>query len=154
MKVTRQNEPVSRQSTKLKVRVFKINGDMVECKHEASNRSIKAYAGRLANELSIGQVIEVTYSLDNDGGGYTVSNSLVEEIEAIILDAQHIIANGIMFTSIIVENPKTHKRLHSLVSSSERMFNNTSILIKGDIVNLRLNNGILFNIEVKNGNNT
>lgn len=148
MKVNKNSESPNRNSTKIKVRVLRVAGDIVECKHEASNRTVRAFIGEHIRELSPGQIIEVEYSSNNAASGYVVYDDLIEIVEAEVLEAHHIIANGIMYTSIILENSKTHKRLHSLVQSTERMFQDTSILIKGDIVKLRLNNGVLFNVGV------
>ena len=63
-----------------------------------------------------------------------------------MLEVQHIIAEGKMFSSVIFEDTATHRRMHSLVSNNNKLFKYSSILIKNDIVTIKLNNGELFQI--------
>lgn len=133
-------------SSVIKVQIRKVLDETIECKHITSNFQIKAFY-RNDMHLSEGQVVLVEFRKTANGGGYIVIDDLMEEIDAKVLEAQHLIADGLMYTSIIAEILDTRKRMHSLVSSSNKLFSETSIIIKGDTVKLRINNGALFNIK-------
>lgn len=133
-------------SSVIKVQIRKVLDETIECKHITSNFQIKAFY-RNDMHLSEGQVVLVEFRKTANGGGYIVIDDLMEEIDAKVLEAQHLIADGLMYTSIIAESLDTRKRMHSLVSSSNKLFSETSIIIRGDTVKLRINNGSLFNIK-------
>lgn len=134
------------ESSRMKVQIKKIVGETIECKHITSNYQITAYIKK-EMQLSVGQVVMVEFKKLQNGGGYIVVDDLIEEVDAKVLDAQHIISDGMMYTSLILENTDNKKRLHSLVPSNNKLFSSTSIIITGDIVKLKINNGVLFNIE-------
>lgn len=133
-------------SSRIKVQIKKIVGDTIECKHITSNFQVRAFYRR-DMQLVEGQVVLVEFRKSANGGGYVVVDDLMEEIDAKVLEAQHLIADGMMYTSIIVESFDSKKRMHSLVPSSNKLFSETSIIIKDDIVKIRINNGTLFNIK-------
>lgn len=129
----------------IKAQIKKILDDMIECTHITSNFKVKAYIKR-GMSFEIGQVVLLEYRTSSSGSGYIVLDPLMEEIEATVIEAQHIIDNGMMYTSLIMENPLTKERMHSLVPSTNKLFGNTSIIITGDKVKMRVNNGNLFSI--------
>lgn len=135
-------------SSRIKVQIKKFVGDKVECKHITSSYKIEAFF-KQEMDLSEGQVVLVEFrqSRTARGGAYVVIDDLMEEVDAKVLEAQHMIADGLMYTSIIAENPETKKRMHSLVSSSNKLFAETSVIMKGDNVRIRVNNGVLFSIK-------
>ena len=135
-----------KDANKIKVQIKKINDDTIECRHITSNYNIRAFVQKEHN-LEIGQVVQLEYRRTSGGGGYIVVDDLMEEIEANVLEAQHIISNGMMYTSLILENPDTKQRIHSLVPSTNKLFSSTSIIITGDIVRMKINNGNLFSIK-------
>lgn len=130
---------------RMKVQIRKIYDDTIECKHITSNYQVKAFINK-DMKFEVGQVVLVEYRRTAGGGGYIVVDDLMEEIEAVVLEAQHIISNNMMFTSLILQNPKTGQRIHSLVPSTNKLFSSTNIIITGDNVKLRINNGNLFSI--------
>ena len=133
-------------NNKIKVQIKKINDDSIECRHITSNYAVKAFITR-GMKFEIGQVVQLEYRTNSGGSGYVVVDDLMEEIEANVLEAQHIISNGMMYTSLILENPDNKQRIHSLVPSTNNLFSNTSIIITGDKVKLKINNGNLFSIQ-------
>lgn len=137
----------SKDTSKIRGQIKKINEDTIECVHTTSNYKVMAYI-KSDMKLEIGQVVLLEYRKGPGGGGYIVADSLMEEITATVLEAQHIISNNMMFTSLIMENPETHKRMHSLVPSNNNLFSDTSVIITGDKVKLRINNGNLFSINI------
>ena len=136
---------VEENQGRLKVQIVAIQGDIAKCKHILSSFSVKAFIKRGMN-IEVGQVVILEYRRNQSGGGYIIVDGLMEEIEVNVLDSQHIISDGNMYTSLIFENPVTHKRMHSLVPSSTKLFSSTNIIIKGDTIKLRINNGNVFNI--------
>lgn len=136
---------VEENQGRLKVQIVAIQGDIAKCKHILSSFSVKAFIKRGMN-IEVGQVVILEYRRNQSGGGYIIVDELMEEIEVNVLDSQHIISDGNMYTSLIFENPVTHKRMHSLVPSSTKLFSSTNIIIKGDTIKLRINNGNVFNI--------
>lgn len=133
-------------NNKIKVQIKKINDDSIECRHITSNYVVKAFITK-GMKFEIGQVVQLEYRTNSGGSGYVVVDDLMEEIEANVLEAQHIISNGMMYTSLILENPDNKQRIHSLVPSTNNLFSNTSIIITGDKVKLKINNGNLFSIQ-------
>lgn len=136
---------VEKKVTSIKVRILKITDNYVECRHEASGVSIRVI-GIDKEDVELGQIIEVEYKNTATGGGYILKDLLMENIQAKVLKAQHIIADNTMYTSLILENAKTQKRMHSLVPNTNKLFSDTSIIITGDTVTLKINNGMLFSI--------
>ena len=143
MRITADN---SKDTNKIKVQIKKITDDMIECRHITSNYSVKAFAAK-DMKLEVGQVVMLEYRRNAGGGGYVIIDGLMEELEANVLEAQHIISNGMMYTSLILENPTNKQRIHSLVPSTNKLFSSTSIIITGDVVKMRVNNGNLFSIQ-------
>lgn len=141
----RLSNDVNKETNKIKVQIKKICDDTIDCRHITSNFQVRAFITK-DMKLEIGQVVLLEYKRSSAGGGYIVIDELMEEIEAKVLEAQHIISDGMMFTSLILENPKTKTRLHSLVPSTNKLFGSTNIIITGDIVKLKINNGNLFSI--------
>jgi len=135
-----------KDANRIKVQIKKINDDTIECRHITSNYNIRAFVQK-GHNLEIGQVVQLEYRRTSGGGGYIIVDDLMEEIEANVLEAQHIISNGMMYTSLILENPDTKQRIHSLVPSTNKLFSSTSIIITGDIVRMKINNGNLFSIK-------
>jgi len=134
-------------TNKIKVEILEINGDTIRCKHPTSGYEMQALI-KSDMKLQVGQVVVLEYRKDLYNGRYIVFDELMEEIDATVLEAQHIISEGKMYTSLILENSTTKQRLHSLVPSNNTLFGNTSIIITGDKVKLRINNGNLFSIQV------
>lgn len=99
-----------------------------------------------SRDISLGQMIEIAYKDTGYVTGYVIVDTLMETVEAQVLEVQHIIAEGKMFSSVIFEDTTNHRRMHSLVSSNNKLFRYSSILIKDDIVTIKLNNGELFQI--------
>ena len=133
-------------TSKLRVKVKEIDGEKIKCNHISSGFEVTAYI-KSNTKLEIGQIILIEYRKNLGSGGYVLYDDLMEEINATVLEAQHIISDGMMYTSLILENPTTKQRLHSLVPSNNKLFGNTSIIITGDIVKVRVNNGNLFSIQ-------
>ena len=136
----------SSEVNRIKAQVRKIKGDIIECKHITSNYPVKAFITK-DMKFEIGQIVLLEFRRNAGGGGYIVIDDLMEVIKAEVLEAQHIINNGMMYTSLILRNPETNQRMHSLVPNTDKLFGSTSIVITGDVVTLRINNGILFSIE-------
>lgn len=133
---------------RIKVQITAIQGDIAQCKHVMSAFTVKAYI-RKGMELEIGQIVILEYRRNQNGGGYIIADELIDELEVNVLEAQHIISDGNMYTSLIFENPVTHKRMHSLVPSSNKLFGSTNIIIKGDKIKLKINNGNVFSINTE-----
>ena len=136
-------------TNKIRVKVLEINGETIKCKHLTSGFEVQAYIIDSV-KLELGQVIilEFRRTEHNYNGGYIVFDTLMEEVEAQVLNAQHIIADGLLYTSLILENTKTKQRLHSLVPSTDKLFSDTCVVITGDIVKVKINNGIPFSIRL------
>lgn len=136
------------QERRIRVQITAIQGDIAKCKHIMSAFTVKAYI-RKDMKLEEGQVVILEYRRNQNGGGYIIADELIDEIEVNVLDAQHIISDGVMYISLIFENPITHKRMHSLVPSSNKLFGSTNIIIKGDKIKLKINNGNVFSIDTE-----
>lgn len=132
-------------STLIKVKIREIREDTIICTHLASNYKVKAFIKK-DMKLEIGQVVMLEYRQNGSVGGYIVVDDLMDEVEATVLEAQHIISDGTMYTSLILENPETKQRIHSLVPSTNKLFSSTNIIITGDKIKLRINNGNVFGI--------
>jgi hypothetical protein len=144
--IMRISSDEARDNSRIKVQIKKISDDILECRHITSNYSIRAFAPK-GNRLEVGQVVQLEYRRASGGGGYIVVDELMEEMEANVLEAQHIISNGMMYTSLILENPANKQRIHSLVPSTNKLFSSTNIIITGDKVKMKINNGNLFSIK-------
>lgn len=135
------------ETTRITVRVKEIRDDSIVCNHVSSGYRVKAFINK-DTKLVVGQVVLLEYKRGAAGSGYVVVDELMEEVEADVLEAQHIINNGMMYTSLILENPITHRRMHSLVPSNNQLFCSTNVVIAGDHVKLKMNNGNIFSIEI------
>lgn len=138
----------SQDQGRIKVQITGIQGDIAKCKHIMSSLTVKAYIKK-GMELEIGQVVILEYRRNQNGGGYIIADELIDELEVNVLEAQHIISDGNMYTSLIFENPVTNKRMHSLVPSSNKLFGSTNIIVKGDKIKLKINNGNVFSISTE-----
>ena len=137
---------ITGHTNKIKVKVLEINGEVLKCKHVTSGIEVKAYIKSNVT-VEIGQVILLEFRKSYHTGEYIVFDPLLTEMSATVLEAQHIINNNVMYTSLILENPDTKQRMHSLVPSNSKLFGNTSIIIKGDKLKLKINDGNLFSIQ-------
>lgn len=146
----RANENILEQHEqgRIKVQIIAIQGDTVQCKHLMSSFTVKAYIKKGMN-LEIGQIVMLEYRRNQNGGGYIIADELIDILDVIVLDSQHIISDGNMYTSLIFENPINHKRMHSLVPSSNKLFGSTNTIIRGDKVQLKINNGSVFSIKTE-----
>lgn len=131
---------------RITVQIKKIDNDMITCKHVTSGYQVVASIDKFKC-LEIGQIVIVEYQHKNGSGGYVVVDNLVVEMDAVVLEAQHLIYNGMMYNSLIIESLDTHKRMHSLVPSYTKIFNDTSIIIRGDKIKIKINNGNIFSIK-------
>lgn len=133
----------------IRVRVNSITGNTIEGTHVMSNFKIKA-TFKSGMNIEKYQVVLVEYiATDKKNAGYIVIDDLSEEIEANVLEAQHIISDGVMYTSLICEHTVTRARIHSLVPNFSKLFLSTNIIVRGDKVLIKLNNGEIFNITRK-----
>ena len=124
-------------TNKIRVKVLEISGETLKCRHLTSGFEVTAYLTSNV-KIELGQVLllEFRKTSYNYNGGYIVFDTLMEEMDAKVLNAQHIIADGMLYTSLILENVNTKQRLHSLVPSTDKLFSDTSVLIVGDTVKL------------------
>lgn len=131
---------------KFKARVVMIDRQKkcIVCQRE--NFKITLSYNPASRDVALGQMIEIAYKSTGYVTGYVIVDTLMETVEAKVLEVQHIIAEGKMFSSVIFEDTATHRRMHSLVSNNNKLFKYSSILIKNDIVTIKLNNGELFQI--------
>lgn len=134
--------------TKMKVRIVNIKDDCYICAHVGSNFKVKAKCKANFN-LEIGQIVMIKYDKKYSSSGYLVVDDLSEELDAEVLAVHHIISNDeLMYTSLIIRNPKTNRRMHSLVSNNNKLFSSsTNTIIVGDHVKLKINNGAIFKIQ-------
>ena len=133
------------KSSTIKVQIENISGNKIECIHISSGLKVKAIKREEMN-LNVGQVVILEFRGNTKNSGYIVVDDLIEEMDAIVLEAQHIISDGILYTSTILENTITKRRMYSLIPSYEKLFNITNVIIKGDKVKIRVNNGQIFDI--------
>lgn len=150
MKILNNSQDKQKIRSVIRVRVNSIVGNTLECSHLISNFKIRATFDAGMN-IEQEQVVLVEYvnKADKSKSGYIVIDDLSEEIEANVLEAQHIISDGIMYTSLICEHTVTRARIHSLVPNFSRLFLSTNIIVRGDRVIIKLNNGEIFNIKRK-----
>lgn len=133
--------------TKIKVQINDIKDDMIYCSHVVSGYKIKAFIKKDMH-LEKNQVVLLEFRRGpSGGGGYIVVDELMETVEAEVLGAQHMIANNMMYTSIILQNLQTGKRMHSLVPSNNALFRYTNVIMTGDRVRIKLNNGNIVSID-------
>lgn len=141
------------KGTKIKVRIVNIKsdkykGDTYICTHVGSNFKVQAKCNKKDMGLEIGQIVMIEYDKRYSGGGYVVVDDLSEEMDAEVLYVDHIISEGNMYTSLIIRNPKTNRRMHSLVSNNNKLFSSsTCTIIPGDVIRLKINNGEIFKIH-------
>ena len=133
-------------SNKLKVKVVEIDNKTLKCKHLASGYELQAI-NRNNEPVQVGQTIMVEYRKEVLGGKYVLFDNLMEEMRVKVLDSQHLLSNDRMYVSVIMENEKTKQRIHSLIQSGSDLFASTSIIVTGDILNIKINNGALFSID-------
>ena len=138
----------SKSSSTIRVKVNEIKNGILECTHVVSNIKIKAFY-KEEMDIEVGQIVMVEYTSNNKKAGYVVTDDLADNIEAKVLEAQHILANGVLYTSLIIENTENKQRMHSLIPSYNSLFSKTNIIISGDVVNIKVNNGEIFNIKQK-----
>ncbi len=146
--------------TRMKVRIVNIKDGYYICTHVGSNFKIRVKR-KNDMDLEIGQIVLVEYNKKYSNGGYIVVDDLSEECDAEVLEAHHIIDNDLMYTSLIIRNPKTNRRMHSLISNNNSLFSSsTSTILSGDKIRLKINNGDIFKIynyseeaEIKAGKN-
>lgn len=150
------NKSQTLETSKILAQVKEIRAEYIECKHLTSGVKIKAFITK-DMKFEFGQVVLVEFRNSSSGSGYIVVDELMEELTVDVLEAQHIISKGMMYTSLILENPNNKQRLHSLIPNTNSLFSSANVIIKGDKVRIKLNNGNLFSIqylnEVGNGNN-
>lgn len=132
-------------NSRIKIRVSTIDGDKITGKHEVSNYPITAICTRSDIEIHVGQVIEVEYINNQHIQGYTVRSSLMERTSATVLYVQHIIADSMIYVSLILQT-KDGKRMHSLIPNTMKAFKQASLLIPNDNILVKTNNGNLFEI--------
>ena len=101
-------------TNKIRVEILEIQGDVIKCKHLTSGFDVTAYIKNNI-KVEVGQIVLLEYRKNVRNGGYIVFDTLMEELDAIVLEAHHIISEGVMYTSLILENPNTKQRIHSLV---------------------------------------
>lgn len=142
----RFNNDTPEQGNKIKVVIKAIKGDIIVCKHLTSGMEVNAYI-KQGVHVDIGQEVILEYKKKLYNGGYIIYDTLMEEIEAIVLDAQKIINDGVLYTSLVIENTSNKKRLHSLVDSNDKLFGDTSVIVTGDMVKVKINNGRIFSIQ-------
>lgn len=142
-----KNNEKDSKVTRMKVRIVNIKGDIYICSHVGSNFKVEAKCKTNMN-LEIGQIVMLEYNKKYSSSGYIVVDDLSEELEAEVLNAQHIIDGTTMYTSLILRNPKTNRRMHSLISSTNNLFSSsTCTILEGDKVKLKINNGNIFKIH-------
>jgi len=139
------NKDGKRSSSQYKVKVTAIKGETLECAHATSGFKTKAFFKK-EMDIEVGQVVLLEYCCNKGTSGYIVVDDLTEILEVKVLDAQHIINDGTMYTSLILENPESGKRMHSLIPCSNKLFASTNVIITGDIVKLKVNNGDIFKV--------
>lgn len=142
------NNQEKQDVNRIKVQINEIKDDIIVCSHITSGYKVKAFIKK-DMQLEKNQVVllEFRRSPSGGGGGYIVVDELMETIDANVLEAQHIISNNMMYTSLILENTKTGKRMHSVVTSSNELFRYTNVIMTGDRVKLRINNGNIVSID-------
>ena len=138
----------NKSNSTIRVKVNEIKNGILECTHVVSNIKIKAFY-KDEMDIEVGQIVMVEYTSNNKKAGYVVTDDLADNIEAKVLEAQHILANGVLYTSLIIENTENKQRMHSLIPSYNSLFSKTNIIISGDVVNIKVNNGEIFNIKQK-----
>jgi len=136
------------ENQKIKVQILSIDNDMAICKHVMSSYSAKAYI-RKGMKLEIGQIVILEYRRSSIGGGYIIADELVDKIDARVLYVQHIFEDNVVMVSMILEDLSTHNRIHSIVSSANKMFCDANTVVVGDIVTVKKNNGSVFGIELQ-----
>lgn len=134
---------------RIKVQVKEVQYELnfVDCMQLVSGIKVRAVLPKGVKVVT-GQIVYVEYKKDENNSFYVVTDTLLERVEAVVLKAHHLISDGVMYTSIIMKNKKTGKRMHSVIPNSARLFDQTNILITGDNVIIEMNNGDIFNINI------
>lgn len=132
-------------NSRIKIRVTTIDGEKITGKHETSNYPVTALCTRDDFEIHTGQVIEVEYVNNQHLQGYIVKNPLISTTSAVVLYIQHIIADGMMYVSLVIRT-QSGDRVHSLIPDSMQSFKQASLLIPNDHIMIKTNNGNLFEI--------
>lgn len=153
MKLT--NKDTSHSSSKIKVRINEIDEEekTVECSHVISGFKIVAFF-KDGMKLEVGQIVTLEYRHNQSCSGYIVVDEMIEDIDGEVLETHHIISDGVLYISIIIKSLSTNIRMHYLIASNSvtNIFDSASIIVVGDRVNVKVNNGEIFTIEVSNGN--
>lgn len=149
---------MSTSNTKnIKVKVVAKNQDgTLDCSHITSNYKYKVMCKDMQS-IEIGQIVMIAQKgtainimKNNERAQYYVVDTMVEKVSATVLNSQHIMSEKVMYTSIILENDVTNKRMHSIIDNTSKLFSEcTSTLIAGDKVELTINNGVIFKIALK-----
>lgn len=132
-------------NSRIKIRVSTIDGERITGKHETSNYPVTALCTRDDYEIHVGQVIEVEYVNTQHLQGYIVKNPLISTTSATVLYIQHIIADDMMYVSLIIRT-QSGNRVHSLIPNTMKAFQQASLLIPNDDIMIKTNNGNLFEI--------
>lgn len=132
-------------TSRIKIRVSTIDGDKITGKHETNNCPINAICTREDFEIHVGQVIEVEYVNTQHIKGYIVKDNLMSTTNATVLYIQHIIADNMMYVSMIIRT-QSGKRVQSLIPNTMKAFQQASVLIPHDDIMIKTNNGNLFEI--------
>lgn len=140
----------------IKVKVVAKNQDgTLDCSHITSNYKYKVLCKDI-NSVEIGQIVMIAQKgtalnimKSNEKAQYSVTDTMIEKVNATVLSSQHIMSEKVMYTSVIFQNDVTNKRMHSIIDNTNKLFSEcTSTLIAGDKVELTINNGVIFKITL------
>lgn len=134
-------------NSRIRIRVTTIDGNQITGKHETNKIPISAICTKPDLEIHVGQLIEVEYVANQHMNGYVVRSSLMNLVAAQVIYVQHIFSNEMLYISLIVKT-KTGAREHALIPSTMRAFTQASLLIPGDNIMIKVNNGDLFEITL------
>lgn len=108
---------------------------------------IKISYPRGGADLHVGQYIGVVYRTKGYVEGYTLVDTLMETVDMRVIDVQRMVHKDVMYVSIVFEDRHNQsRRMFSCVRSGSSNFPNASVLVIGDYVKVRVNNGKLFDI--------
>lgn len=146
-----QKNRVNNNAEQVKVRIVKISAETIDCRHLSSDLEIKAFY-KSGMDLSIGQIVLLRFKRSEAGSAYIVDDPLINYIYGDVLEAHHFIQEDMLFTSVIIQ-VQNKKRMHSLAASNTKIFGETSILVKGDKVKIKQNDGMIFGISIEQDGN-
>lgn len=147
---------VTLNTKSIKVKVVAKNQDgTLDCSHITSNYKYKVQCKDI-DSIEIGQIVMIAQKgtamnimKSNEKAQYSVVDTMIEKVSATVLSSQHIMSEKVMYTSVIFKNDITGKRMHSIIDNTNRLFSEcTSTLIAGDKVELTVNNGTIFKIDL------